>query len=387
MRKSKIILGTLALITLSLVSVTVVGGQCPPGMISYWKFDGDAADSYDDNDGTLMGGATFTTGQVGQAFSFDGVDDYVEGQYISGNTPRIGTIEGWVNIYSYPTRYRYGIITAAVEGQNICRFTDIVELQPDGKLSYYLWGYTGSYWRIFRPVSKTVLNLNEWYHVAVTVDGSNSKIYINGNLEASISSPYGYSGCYPAKFIFSNVNSCWGYSYSHDAFHGAIDEVAIYDRALTADEIQQHYQNGLNGLGYCVVVVTVEIDIKPGSDPNSINLKSKGMVPVAVLTTKEFDANTINPSTVVFAGAQPVRCTLEDVDGDDDMDMLFHFNTQDLNLDENSTEATLTGDTDEPPIQVEGTDTVNIVPKGKAKKPAAPLAQPSTWGQIKSLLK
>ena len=109
-------------------------------------------------------------------------------------------------------------------------------------------------------------------------------------------------------------------------------------------------------------VFGVDIDIKPGSDPNSINLKSKGVVPVAVLTTEDFDASTVDPSTVEFAGASPVRWTMEDVDDDGDLDLLFHFKTQELNLTEDRTEATLTGMTyDGQPV--EGTDTVNIVPK------------------------
>jgi hypothetical protein len=106
----------------------------------------------------------------------------------------------------------------------------------------------------------------------------------------------------------------------------------------------------------------VSIDIKPSSDPNSINLKSKGVVPVAVLTTGDFDASTTDPGTVVFAGASPLRWALEDVDNDGDMDMLFHFKTQELDLD--STEATLTGDTSSG-CPIIGTDTVNIVPTGK----------------------
>jgi hypothetical protein len=106
------------------------------------------------------------------------------------------------------------------------------------------------------------------------------------------------------------------------------------------------------------------IDIKPGSYPNSINLKSKGVVPVAVLTTDDFDASTVDPSTVEFAGASPVRWTMEDVDGDGDVDILFHFKTQELNLDENSTEAHLTGYTHGGEF-IWGVDTVNIVPKGK----------------------
>jgi len=108
-------------------------------------------------------------------------------------------------------------------------------------------------------------------------------------------------------------------------------------------------------------VLGIEIDIKPGSDPNSINLDSLGVIPVAVLTMDDFDAGTLDPVTVVFAGASPLRWSLQDVDCDGDMDLVFHFKTQELQLDTYSTEAWLTGATfDE--ISVEGVDSVNIVP-------------------------
>ena len=84
----------------------------------------------------------------------------------------------------------------------------------------------------------------------------------------------------------------------------------------------------------------IAIDIKPGSDTNVINLKSNGVVPVAVLTTG--DIEPIDPATVRFAGAAPVHYTLEDVDGDGDDDLLFHFRTQELDLNEQSVEAMLT---------------------------------------------
>jgi len=111
-------------------------------------------------------------------------------------------------------------------------------------------------------------------------------------------------------------------------------------------------------------VVEIGIDIKPGGNPNSINLKSRGVVPVAVMTNDEFDASTINPETVCFASAAGVRWTIEDIDFDGDMDLLFHFKTQDLHLEKDSTEATLTGITYDGQV-IEGTDTVKIVPKGK----------------------
>lgn len=106
----------------------------------------------------------------------------------------------------------------------------------------------------------------------------------------------------------------------------------------------------------------VDVDIKPRDYPNSINLKSKGVVPVAALTSDTFDASTINPETVKFAGAKPARWILVDIDSDGDLDMLFHFKTQDLALDKTSFWATLTGETNNG-VSFQGSDAVNIVPK------------------------
>jgi hypothetical protein len=113
--------------------------------------------------------------------------------------------------------------------------------------------------------------------------------------------------------------------------------------------------------------VTMTIDIKPGDEQNSINLKSKGVVPVAVLTTDEFDAAMIDPATAQFAGAAPERWGFEDVDEDGDDDVIFHFRTQELDLDQSSTEATLTVQLagQEPPQIVSGTDKVRNVPSKK----------------------
>jgi hypothetical protein len=105
----------------------------------------------------------------------------------------------------------------------------------------------------------------------------------------------------------------------------------------------------------------VGIDIKPGSYPNSINLGSQGVVPVAVLTSTVFDALTVDPVTVLFAGASPLRWVGEDVDFDGDVDLLLHFRTQELQLDENSVKAPLTGSTLGGQT-IEGIDTVTIVP-------------------------
>jgi len=111
----------------------------------------------------------------------------------------------------------------------------------------------------------------------------------------------------------------------------------------------------------------VEIDIKPGSYPNSINLDSRGVVPVALLSGDGFNAADIDPAFVMFAGASPVHWALEDVDDDGNMDMVLHFRTQKLaDLDEDSTEAML-WTTEDSPIQIQGTDTVKILTSKKKK--------------------
>lgn len=109
-------------------------------------------------------------------------------------------------------------------------------------------------------------------------------------------------------------------------------------------------------------IVPVTIDVKPGSFPNSINLKSKGNVPVAILSSPTFDATTVDRNTIVFAGASPLPIgqSPEDVNSDGLLDVVLHFKTQDLNLQPGDTEACLSGQTLDGQ-DIEGCDSVRIV--------------------------
>jgi hypothetical protein len=86
------------------------------------------------------------------------------------------------------------------------------------------------------------------------------------------------------------------------------------------------------------------IDIKPGSNVNTINLKSKGAVPVAILTTDDFNALDVVPQTVTFAGAQPVKWATEDVNGDGRIDIILHFKTADLQFNAGNMKISSTGE-------------------------------------------
>jgi hypothetical protein len=112
-----------------------------------------------------------------------------------------------------------------------------------------------------------------------------------------------------------------------------------------------------------------KIDIEPGVYPNTIKLNTGGKVAVAILSSQNFDASTqINPTTVSFAGA-PVtskgkNVLIEDVNGDGLPDMVLEFDTQSLQLNSNSTVATLTGKTFDG-MTITMTDAVQILSKGK----------------------
>lgn len=91
----------------------------------------------------------------------------------------------------------------------------------------------------------------------------------------------------------------------------------------------------------------IAIDIRPGGFPNSINPFSKGVIPVAILSTPNFDVMRVNVATVRFGitGTEAVanHFAFEDVDGDNDLDMIFHFNTEETNIICGSMSAILTG--------------------------------------------
>ncbi len=117
----------------------------------------------------------------------------------------------------------------------------------------------------------------------------------------------------------------------------------------------------------------VIVDIKPGDRSNTINLSARGLLPVAVLTTKDFDASQFKPEmahlndsgiamTSGCAGPEAVGWNYVDVNHDRRLDIVFFFRIRDLNLTPSSTAATLRahgtyGSTD---IHIEGTDAVRL---------------------------
>ncbi len=113
--------------------------------------------------------------------------------------------------------------------------------------------------------------------------------------------------------------------------------------------------------------VHVAIDVKPGSDPNAINIRRGVEVPVAVLGSVSFDVEAVQAKTVKFgpmhqhdAGATALRWAFEDVNGDGYADLVFHFKAAETGLKAGDTEACLHGTLDDSQHFC-GHDTVKVI--------------------------
>lgn len=219
-------------------AVRVVGNLLaqayPAGMVSYWKFDEGtgtvASDSVGGNHGTLVNGPVWTAGRVDGALSFDGLDDYVEIPHdASLDLVNDYTIELWIYPKSLTTLNPW-LLRKGYWG---------------GGVSVYLLGGELAFSKHTLITISTGYSppLYEWTHITIVVDSTNGvDFHVNGKLIHT---------CGDTRNTLTNSESfIIGQRQDDEYFNGLIDEVAIYDRALTEEEIQQHYQNGLNGFGY-----------------------------------------------------------------------------------------------------------------------------------------
>ena len=237
-------------------------GQCvpaPPGLVSWWPGDGNANDIQDGNDGTLVNDATFAPGKVGQAFSFDGDGDSVE---IADPGPRSNldissfTLDAWINVPSTRPVYQTVVAkTTAVSGGHQRNYGLFVSrsggMFPDltpGSISLSFTSGTSKYHRV---QGMTVVTDGQWHYVAGTYDGLDLRVFIDGIEETTPIKGSPGGGRAPDVFdgpvtIGLDVPNApkW-------PMDGLVDEVGIYNRALSASEIQAIFNAGSAGKCKC----------------------------------------------------------------------------------------------------------------------------------------
>ena len=259
--------------TSSLATLTVQNCPCittPSGIVGWWTGDGDAEDISNGNEGTVYGGVTYSTGKIGMAFSFDGTSGYIRIPNTTLLQPSTVSVEAWVRS-SWPRAYGY-LFTKGAEG---CGAGSYALYQGgNGGLTFYIRNGSTI---IGSPAESSTIWDGTWHHVVGTYDGYYVRLYVDG-MQIGNGTPttmgIGYS--------FATLNDIYvgrfgtpGCEYS---YRGDIDELSLYDRALTLSEIQSIYTAGATGK--CKVVSPVIL-----SGPSSTTVCSGTSVTFVVVAS------------------------------------------------------------------------------------------------------
>jgi len=205
----------------------------PSDMTSWWGGDNNALDMVGTNHGTLVNSATYTAGKINQAFSLDGGDDYVNIPHdaslsIPPSSPM--SFELWV--YRTSTSTTQHIFSK----RNACDWFNYQLAFVEDTGLYFGWNT----FQINSTGGAADLPLNTWTHIAGTSDGTTLKLFINGQLAASGAGTLGPENDDPLKL--GAAGTC-----GTGPFGGLIDEMTIYHRPLSAEEIAASYNAGSAG--------------------------------------------------------------------------------------------------------------------------------------------
>ncbi len=203
------------------------------GPVAHWQFNegsgtiaGDS--SGNGNFGMLVNGPVWTTGIEGTALRFDGVDDYVEvGNSASLNPAAELSLAVWVNASSFSSTQ---LLVSKYGAGGIQYF---MRIQSGGRVRFGL--NAGG---IVTDVNtNTTLSANTWHHVAATYDGTQMRVYVDGVLDA-----------FATKTGLMNDNGSNLNIARHEAnrmfFNGLLDEVRLYNQALTDSEVLALFDPG-----------------------------------------------------------------------------------------------------------------------------------------------
>lgn len=212
------------------------------GLVGYWSFDeGEGTMAYDEsgngNNGTIYG-ASYVEGISETAMSFDGVNDYIVSPNNSSQQIQTNqlSISAWFYLNADVGNDQKRIISKQQIAGNSWGLEIFGEGYGGGRGNDICF-HDSNGWAWYNCISNDNLNIQQWFHVIVTDNSGTLNIYLNNQKVHTCESPYG---------IPSNINASISIGCSHEKapshfFDGLIDEVRLYNRILTAQEIEYLY--------------------------------------------------------------------------------------------------------------------------------------------------
>jgi RHS repeat-associated protein len=242
-------------LTSSAATLTLTCDGPPSGLVGWWQGESNALDSAGTDNGIVTNGVSYTNGVVGTAFNFDGTNGFIQIPDAPDLDPTNLTIEAWV---------RFSSLNSKTSGSGVPTGEQYIINKPNSTSGTYHEGYALIKYRSgsadhfefavtatngTEPVATSSLNIqtNLWYHIA-GVRGSNYiQLYVNGQLSGTNSVGFAQNyGTEPLFFGSSGEPSVWD-----GKLEGSLDEVSLYNRALSSNEIVAIYNAGTNGYGKC----------------------------------------------------------------------------------------------------------------------------------------
>ena len=182
------------------------------------------------NSGSLTNGPTFNSANGG-SIQFDGNDDYISMRNFIGNVTTF-TVCKWINLSSNQTSRTIFSNYITAGGTNwVTGISDIAT----NVIKFYLGGGSNLY-------STYPLVINTWYHVCVTYNNGNPSIYINGILNNTTAGTISFSS-------LATNNDIGRLGDGRQYFNGKISNIQVYNRALSATEVQQNYNASKSRFG------------------------------------------------------------------------------------------------------------------------------------------
>lgn len=212
------------------------------GLVGWWKFDNNLNDSSGNGYNGLWkgvaGNANYTTGKYNNATIYNGVNDYVDaGNGASLNITNAITVEAWVKIPTTTGSSNRGIVSKyeGVNPTNQRAYDLLIDWQTQNNVPKIRFIISANGSSAAFAGGNTTLSANIWYHVVgVYIPSTSISVYLNGDLDGTNTTSI------PASIFVSSVSAKIGYQYTNDPlyfFNGSIDDVRIYNRALSAAEI------------------------------------------------------------------------------------------------------------------------------------------------------